>query len=252
MNQGLTERAARAVTRYEGFTALLRGQSELVLRRGATDGMLRDAALSQGRDAARGFVSFEHAQLNEDTQTVAVDAHDRALRDLGARASAIPDRFADFIFSASLYTSQMIAAQVERDVMTMAHEIRSTAQRVDLYARSGRHTVTSAAAAVMLEDAELEKQQFSFVDRAGRTYKSTKHIRDIYRQHLLNVSNEVYMDVVADHGREIVKIGHPDPKFKWFGEPVAIVSHDDDFPLYYDIKGEVFHPSSDAFLTITL
>lgn len=246
----MTDMAQRAVTRYQGFTALLRGQTDLVMRRGPTDASLRDEAFHRGGDAARAFVNAEHAQLNDDTQTVATAAHKQALTDLGARQRTIPDRFAEFIFSASLYTARLLAAQAERDVMSMAQAMHTNALRVDIYARSGRHTTSSAAAAVMLEDAQAPA--FRFIDRAGRAYKSTKHIRDLYRQHLLNIYNEVYIDTVAEFGWEIVKISHPDPNYKWQGQAVAIVSGDDDFPLYYDIKDEVFHPSSQATITIAL
>lgn len=244
----MTQMAERAVTRYQGFTALLAGQAEMVFRRGATDESLRDNAFHRGLDAARAFSSAEHAQMSDDTQTIAIAAHAQALSDLGVKQRTIPERFASFIFSASLYSARLLAAQAERDVMSMAQQMQTTALRVDLYARSGRHTPSSAAAAVMIEDSQAPA--FRFIDRAGRAYKSTKHIRDLYRQHLLNIYNEVYMDVVAEHGWETVQISHPEPNFKWSGVEVMIVSGDDDRPLYYDIKDEVFHPSSQATITI--
>jgi hypothetical protein len=132
--------------------------------------------------------------------------------------------------------------------MTMAQHIQSTALRIDLYVRSGRHSVSSAAAAVMIEDRNAPA--FKFMDRMGRRFKATKHIRDIYRQHLINIYNEVYMDVVATHGWEIVRVTHPDANYKWQGQALAIVSNDDDFPLYYDHREEIFHPSTNASITI--
>lgn len=249
MIQQISEMAERAVGRYQGFTALLQGQAETVFRRGPTDESLRSDAFHTGLEAARAFASTEHAQLNDDTQKVAVAAHGAAIRDLGGNERTIPDRFAEFIFSASLYTARLLAAQTERDVMAMAQHNHTNALRVDLYVRSGRHTPSSAAAAVMIEDSQAPA--FRFIDRAGRTYKSTKHIRDIYRQHLLNIYNEVYMDTVAEFGWEVVSISHPDPSYKWNGAEVLIVSSEqDDRPLYYDIKAEVFHPSSQALVTI--
>jgi hypothetical protein len=244
----ISEMAERAVQRYQGFTAQLVGQAEVVFRRGATDESLRSDAFHTALDAARAFVCAEQAQLNDDTQMIAIAAHERAMTDLEAKQRTIPDRFADFIFSAALYTARIIAAQVDRDVMAMAQHNQTNALRVDLYVRSGRHTPSSATAAVMIEDSQAPA--FRFVDRAGRSFKSTKHMRDVYRQHLLNIYNEVYMDSVAEFGWDAVTITHPDPSYRWFGEQVRIVSADDDRPLYYDIKAEVFHPSSHATLTI--
>lgn len=248
MIQAISEMAERAVNRYAGFTSQLRGKVDVVLRRGAVDESLRSETVHRALDVARAYSTSEHAQLNDDTQTVAVAAHNAAIADLGGAQRSIPDRFADFIFSASLYSARLLAAQAERDVMTMAQHIRMNALRVDLYARSGRHTPSSAAAAVMIEDAQAPA--FRFIDRIGRSYKSSKHIRDIYRQHLLNTYNEVYMDTVAEFGWDAVTITHPDPNFKWHGVEVSIVSGVQDAPLYYDIKDEVFHPSSQASITV--
>lgn len=250
MIEQLSEMAERSVARYAGLLARLSDQAQTVIRRGSTDETLRSEAFHRGGDAARSFVSFEQANLNDDTQTVAIAAHERALSDLGASPRTIPDRFGEFIFTAALYTTRLLAAQAERDVMAMAQKVHLNALRVDLYVRSGRHTPGSAKAAVMLEDSQ--EPAFGFVDRAGRTYKSSKHVRDVYRQHLLSTYNEVYMDTVAEFGWEIVKVSHPDPSYRWHGEPIAIVSGNDDFPLYYDVKGEVFHPSSHALVTIKL
>jgi hypothetical protein len=251
MSQFFTERAEAAVVRYGYFLDVLRSQADVVFRRGPTDGRARDEAVAVAQDAARAFLSTEQGQVNDDSAEVARRAHSAALSDLGLSDAPLEDRFGEFVFSAAYYTSRVIAGQAERDVMTMAQHIQSTALRIDLYVRSGRHSLSSAAAAVMLEDRNAPA--FKFMDRMGRRFKATKHIRDIYRQHLINIYNEVYMDVVASHGHEIVRVDHPEPTYKWFGEPLLIVTgatNTEDFPLYYDVREEIFHPSSRATLTI--
>jgi hypothetical protein len=250
MNQFLTERAEAAVQRYGYFLNVLRSQADTVMRRGPTDGQAREEAVSVAQDAARSFLGQEQGQLNDDTAEVARRAYSAALTDLGLSHDDFEglNRFAEFIFAGASYTGRVLAGQVERDVMTMGQHILNMAQRVDLYARSGRHSLSSAAAAVMFEEGQVPS--FRFTDRLGRRFKATKHVRDLYRQHLLNAYNEVYMDVVAAHGWEIVRVTHPDPDYKWHGASLAIVSHDDDFPLYYDVREEIFHPSSSATLTI--
>jgi len=246
----LAEMASAAVDRYANFLDVLRAQSDSVFRRGPTDETLRNEALAVAQGAARSFLGSEQGQINEDTAEVARRAYSDALADLGAPDDVIEDRFAEFIFSSTYYVTRMLAAQAERDIMTMAQHIQSTAQRIDLYVRSGRHSVSSAAAQVMIEDRQMPA--FRFVDRMGRKFKASKHIRDTYRQHLLNTYNEVYMDVVASFGRDVVWIDHPNPDYKWFGERVAIVSggSEPDLPLYYDVREEVFHPSSEAIVTV--
>jgi len=244
------EKASAAVDRYAGLLNTLRAQSDNVFRRGATDEVLRNEALSVAQGAARAFLSLEQAQINEDTADVARSAHSAALEDLGLPDATIDDRFADFIFSSAYFVTRMIAAQAERDVMTMAQHIQSTALRVDIYVRSGRHTPTTAATQVMIEDRQLPA--FRFVDRLGRNFKVSKHIRDTYRQYLLRTYNEIYMDVVASHGHTTVRVDHPNMDYKWFDAELAIVTggQDPDIPLYYDLRDEIFHPSSDAIVTI--
>jgi hypothetical protein len=250
MNHIFSERAEASVERYGYFLNILRSQADIVFRRGPTDGQAREEALSVALEAARSFLGVEQGQLNDDTADVARDAYRAALSDLGLSHDDFEglNRFAEFIFAGASYTGRILAGQAERDVMTMGQHILNVAQRVDLYARSGRHSLSSAAAAVMFEDSQVPN--FRFTDRLGRRFKATKHVRDLYRQHLLNIYNEVYMDVVADHGWEIVRVTHPDPGFKWHGAALAIVGDDDEFPLYYDVREEIFHPSSVATLTI--
>lgn len=253
MNLDFTERATKAVDRYANFLNVLRSQADLVFRRGPTDETLRRDALSTAQGAARAYIDAEHAQINEDSADVARAAYNQVRDDmrLPEDGFAALDRLGDFIFSAAYYTSRLLAAQAERDVMSMAQHIQSTAMRVDLYARSGRHTLSSAAAAVMLEDREAPA--FRYIDRLGRRYKATKHIRDAYRLHLLNLYNEVYMDVAAEHGHDILRVDHPEPTYKWAGQPLLIVTgapNTDGFPLYYDVRDEIFHPSSAATLTL--
>lgn len=249
MSMTSTEMSEQAVARYAAFLNVLRSQAETVFRRGPTDEELRNEAIAIARGAAKSYLSAEQAQLNEDTADIARSAYKQALSDLGLPDATIENRFADFIFSAVYYVTCIFASQAERDVMTMAQHNQSTALRIDLYVRSGRHSPSTAAAQVMIED--NNSPAFRFVDRMGRHYKASKHIRDIYRQHLTNVYNEVYMDVVASHGRDTVFVDHPDPNYKWHGQELVIVTGaEEDLPLYYDLKDEIFHPSSQATVTV--
>lgn len=244
-----SERVEAAVARYGYFLDILRSQNDVVFRRGPTDGQAREEAVHVAQDAARAFLSTEQGHLNDDSADIARSAYSAALSDLALSDAPLEDRFGDFIFSAAYYTSRVVAAQAERDVMTMAQHIQSTGLRIDLYVRSGRHSPGSAAAAVMLEDRNAPA--FKFMDRMGRRFKATKHIRDIYRQHLIHIYNEVYMDVVSNHGHDSVRVTHPDPSYKWQGEELAIVSAiNGDLPLYYDVRDEIFHPSSRAGITV--
>lgn len=242
-----SEMASQSVARYSAFLDFLRAQSDLAVRRDPTSETVRNETISVMRERARAFISLEQAHLNEDVMTIARRAHDQAVTDLELSPRVIDDRFANFIFQMVLYTTQQLAAQVERDVVTVSRYLALAAQRIDMKVRSGRHTQTSALASVMLEDRTA--QTFRFVDRMGRNYKATKHIRDTYRLHLLNTYNEVYMDVMAEYGVDELEVYHPDPNYKWAGTLLSITGEGDE-TLFYDVRDAIFHPGSDAVLSI--
>lgn len=238
----------QAGERYAHYLNILRSQVDVVMRRGPTDASLREEAVAVAGGAARSYASYEQGSLNDIGITIANEAWDQALKDLGISDRPIPEHYHEFIFETVAYLSRILAAQADRDVVAMAQHIRNNAIRVDMNIRAGK-SASQAAAAVMLDDAQ--NPTFRFTDRIGRNYKSSKHIRDAVRQNLRNIWNEVYTDAVFDHGHETVQITHPDPNFKWAGQEVSLVREAArDIPYFYDIRDEVFHPSSDARLTI--
>jgi hypothetical protein len=236
----------QAGDRYAHFLNILRSQVDVVMRRGPTSEMMREEARGVADGAARHYAGSEQGSLNDVGIDVANEAWVQARTDLGLEPAPIPEHYHLFIFESMAYAARLIAAQADRDVVAMAQHIRNNAIRIDMNTRAGA-SPSQAAAAVMLADAQ--NPSFRFQDRIGRNFKSSKHIRDTVRQSLRNIWNEVYMDAVFDHGHETVRIMHPDPNYEWFGEEVSLVSGRD-IPTFYDIRDEVFHPSSDARLTI--
>lgn len=252
MNMQFTEKSNMAVDRYAVFLNILRSQADNVFRRGPTDERLRNEAEAVAMGAARSYVERESDIVRSDITEVAEIAHSTALSDLSVVPEPISERLREFAEDSAYYVSRILAAQAERDVITMAQHNQQTALRIDRYVRSGRHSPSTAAAQIMIED--NNSPAFRFIDRMGRKYKASKHIRDIYRQALINVYNEVYADTVADYGRDTVFVKHPDPGFKWHRAELVIVtgSSFDALPLYYDVRDEIFHPSSQATITIKL
>lgn len=242
----ITERAAMAVTRYGHFLDIARNQVFNGLSRDPLSETARMNAVADARAAAGAFLSFEHAVINEDTADIARMASQQARSDIGLGPAPIEDRFAEFIFNAASWAIEKVRAQTARDVATVADSLREGAQRIDLYMRSGRYSLVAAVAQVTKD---TSTPGFRFTDRLGRNFKPSKHVRDTYRLHLLNTYNEVYMDVIAAHGGELVAVTHPDPNYRWYGEVLAIVPGHKDVPLFYDVRDEIFHPGSDATLT---
>jgi len=196
------------------------------------------------------FQNTEHAELNDDSADIARLAYLDAMSDANQTLDVIPDHFADFIFQAAFYTVSIIDAQARRDAFAMMQGLQETYQRVDLYQRVGNRSRISAVAAVIQENDINPK--FQFVDRIGRRYKSSKHIRSTYRSHLINVYNEVYMATAAELGYSTLFIDHPNVDYKWHGAEISISPDVTNVPSYQDIKDEVFHPSSQAQLKIAM
>lgn len=232
--------------RYGTFLNILRSQVDVVMRRGPTDEQLRQEAVAVASGAARQWAGYEQGILNEAAMAVALDAWQKAHGDMGLAVPADLEDHLVFIFESVAYITRLLAAQADRDVVAMAQQIRNNAMRVDLNMRSGQ-TASQAASAVLTED--QNSPNFRFTDRAGRNYKSSKHVRDAVRQSLVNIYNEVYMTAAFEHGHETVQITHPDQNYKWFGKEVSIVSGRD-LPTFYEIRDEVFHPSTEARITL--
>jgi hypothetical protein len=236
----------QAGERYANFLNILRSQVDVVMRRGPTDQQLRDEAVAVASGAARQWAGYEQGLLNEAAMGVALHAWQQAHEDMELPIpTALEDHLA-FIFESVAYITRLLAAQADRDVVAMAQLIRNNAMRVDLNMRAGQ-TASQAASAVLAED--NSNPAFRFTDRTGRNYKSSKHIRDVVRQSLVNIYNEVYMTAAFEHGHDTVQITHPDQNYKWFGKDVAIVSGRD-LPTFYEIRDEVFHPSTEARVTL--
>lgn len=243
----IAEMTNEAGVRYGLFLENIRAQADRVLNSDPTNMAKVEECIALCREIARQYVSMEQATLNDESVEISNEALQQINLDVGTQTPALDDRFAQFIFSAVSYTVSIIAGQVERDLAAIAQHLRIGAQRVDLYVRSGRYTKTMAVAQVGQDN--VQSPVFRFTDRMGRNYKSSKHIRDIYRHHLLTTYNEVYLDLAAEHGHDTLYVWHPDPSYRWFNSKLALVSGTGS-PLYYDYREEVFHPSSNALLTL--
>lgn len=236
-----------AAGRYQNFLNILRSQVDAVMRNGPTDIRLRDEAVGVATDAARQYASYEQGCLNESAMDAAYCGYETCCEDLDMPSPDGLEEHHAFIFEVAAYAARTIAAQADRDVVTMAQQIRDNGLRVDFNMRSGM-SLGAAAASVLVENAI--NPVFKFADRLGRTYKSSKLVRDTVRQNLLHTYNELYMQTAFEAGHDTLEVTHPDPNFKWFGKQLSIVSNDAGIPTYHEVRDEIFHPSSDARVTL--
>ena len=243
----ITQRALDATARYQAFLDLLRRQFELAVADDPTHGSTRLTAADNAKDQAREWLADEAEVIRIDTYGLGLQAYDDAARATGQIAPEAPTELHTHFGNTRDYLVEILAAQAARDISTMVREVNSTGIRLDMAARAGKPKEIALAAALLMR---RQGPEFRFIDRMGRSYSSTKHVRDQYRHHLLTTSNEAFLYAMSEAGVTEVQINHPNPEHKWDGEIIAVHDVEGAGDSYYDVRDEVFHPSSDAFLSM--
>jgi hypothetical protein len=243
----ITQRALDATARYQAFLDRLRRQFEIAVADDPTHGSVRLEAAAIAKEQAQDWLADEAEVIRIDTYGLGLDAYSAAARATGQASPEAPTELHAHFGNTGNYLLEILAAQAARDISTMVREVNATGMRVDMAQRAGKRKDAALAAAVMDRG---QGPEFRFVDRLGRRYSSSKHVRDQYRHHLLTTTNEAFLYAMSEAGVDEVQINHPERNHKWHGEIVG--THDDKATgtSYYDIRDEVFHPSSDAFLSI--
>jgi len=248
MTYDLGARAQAAADRYSRLLDGLKGVITNGLVEDPTNQSVRAAAAKVATDRARSFLGAESGYIELDTEDAAAASLDRASQDLGTvPAKETPPAIASYVASTHDYLFNMIGAQVQRDVSVVSRELQTAGLRIASYEQASSVSHRQAVAAYAMKGGL--SADFKFIDRAGRAYKSTKHVRDQYRLQLLNVTNETYIHEVASAGHTFVYVDAPNKDSRFYGQRLALVpgTHD---PLFSEMDAEIFHPSSDAFVTI--
>lgn len=241
----VTQRAIDAASRYEQFTDGLVRQFEIALQNDPTDARVRDQANGVARAQAVDYLDNEADVIGIDTQSFATSAYEQAAEDAGHATVSLPEELADHWEQTGQHLRETLAAQASRDIAALSQEIQVAAIRASTAARAGQSP--QAALAAMLVD-HAQGPRFRFTDRMGRRFAATKHVRDQYRQHLVLSQNEAVLYAAAEAGLDTVTIRHPEPRHRWNGHVVTTGEGEGD--SYYDIRDEVFHPSTDAYLSV--
>lgn len=240
-----TEMSGAFVTRYLDFLEMLRRQIDVAVRKGANNATVRQDANSAMRSIAREFLAAEAETLDAETERVAQKAAVQVGYDIQV-SSSLDEAIDEFISSAVQYTLQIISAQIERDITAASQTILSSGLQVEMFVR--QNGMSQSAAVFASFSIENTNQIFRFADRAGRKFKSSKHMRDIYRHHLLTIYNEVYLSIASTFGVDKLYLSHPDQSYTNNGKSISINNDESDF-LYYEVRDEIFHPSSNSILT---
>lgn len=242
--------ADAAAGRYALFLHGLRGIHASADARGnvVAPGHLEEVT-GEGIRLARIYLDNEFDSISKDTSQIVSDAHQSAASALGVSASAeLPERITELQGLSEEILRHAIILQTERDVAGVRQALRQSALEVELAALV--QGISRDAALIQKRAVEPVAVGFTFLDRAGRNWQSQKYIRTIWRQHALTAWNETYLTMLAEHGIPLAEVDHPDSSSEWVGKVFSILP-DSDWPSYAEIRAEVFHPNSDARVSLS-
>lgn len=245
----LTELAGKAAGRYDEFLERLRAvYARAISHPDFGSPAHRTKVFEAASDAAAGFLSQETRFLEEDVNEIFEIAYQTTIEKL---QSVTSDDYADaaveHLQSSLNYLYDMISDQVRRDVSKLRSAVTTAMFEVAVSARSRRISALTAQREYRVIKAG--EVTFGFRDRSNRVWQSEKFIRTIYRQTLLSIYNETVLLVLAEHGIETAYVHHADPKSEVHGLRIAL-SFVQNLPIYSDIRDKIFHPNSNAYLSM--
>lgn len=249
ITQTMTIEADAASARYK---LLIDGWRGLFMRAldGANfgSGTVVAQLVEQAYQMARSYARDERDIVARRTMEIASEAHTATLDALRSQDEReLPGDVSEHLDELERYLSNEIAIQIERDISFLRQAYLRVVLQVKIAARSQRASQRTALLQYRIGNAvELN---FFFHDRRNQRWPSQKFIRAIWRQHLLNSYNETVLVTLAEHGIRTARIQHTSPQSQFHDMKVAF-SPNGSLPTYAEIRNEVFHPNSEAILTL--
>lgn len=242
----LDEEATKAGERYVAFLLSLRGILSVSLTTPVNDVRAFDAIRRGAHEAAERFIQTEVSLVD-----YALDqAQERAVAAIVAEVidGPRPATYATEDYSSELLTwfRQELRAQVERDINSLVQQRRQIALAAVTTART-----TGADPNHVMQSMVSQGRggvSFMFTDRAGKRYPSQKFYRQLVRHTLLTFAVESAATEAASFLFHTVYISHPDKNHAYDGEAISLVEAPNMLSLA-DVRDDVFHPNSTAFLT---
>jgi len=191
---------------------------------------------------ARTYLETETRIIKDMTEEIALWAITDALSALGATTPAEEylTQLRDHLNGSGDYIRNEISIQLERDIASAAKKLKDLGLRS--YILQNRLRISKKASIVQLRLSDKGELRFYFVDRQNRKWPSQKFIRTIWRAHMLDIYNEVYLYVLASHGVDTFAVKHTDVASKVNGQIF-------DLEEFEDIRDEIFHPNANAVVS---
>ena len=206
--------------------------------------------LEQAYTVAGHFLDAERQDIADVSAKIALEAQTVTLAQLhAASASQLADAVSEHVSASNAYLEREVTIQIERDIAFLQMSVRRTYLNVSMSARAQNLEPRSALMQYRIGNAS--ELNFFFHDRRNQKWPSRKFIRAVWRQHLLSIYNETVLLTLIEHGLDTALIEHADKKAPPHGMTISVNS-DSELPTYAEIKDDLFHPNSDAFLTMVL
>jgi hypothetical protein len=242
----LSEHAEESSRRYLGLVDAWRHFHERAIMSpdfGTARGMT--ALREQAYGNARSFLHAEQVMIQEISHQIALQARRDALNDQSATVTAdtLSERIAELLTSSLSDLENEITVQIERDIAFLVRSVRNAALEVETAATAQQ--ISRVAAKVQFRMRDRGELKFYFKDRQNRKWPSQKFVRTVWRQHLLDTYNETVLATLADFGIDQAMVVAPGSNND---RVLVTVLPGSELPTYRELRDEIFHPNSEAYL----
>jgi hypothetical protein len=205
---------------------------------------LKETALER----ARTFRETEQAMFDFSLENVVSQVQQKLFADTGVGVNFDEITFAnDYLDDIRRYFGTELTSQLQRDVAQIERRLSDFSLEVFMTERSTNDPIQAHMSALI---DTRENMKFYFKDRSGRRNLSQKFVRATTRQALLTAAIELYAigaSLIGDH----MEVVHFEGSAKANGIKIGF-RREQGFPLLSDVRDEIFHPNSNAFLKVVL
>ncbi|MCR9222938.1 MAG: hypothetical protein NXH70_02615 [Hyphomonas sp.] len=247
MLQRLDFHAVQAGSRYVDFLNTLRLFTTSAMRRDPTDARVKATMKRTAVDRARSFKQDELEIFEFAMEDIIREARDLLTEDVQATGGLLdlPQSVVAYVDELSAFYDTEITSQIQRDVSQAAHKLSEFALEVFMVRQQPFESHQGAHIKALIDT--NEQLRFFFRDRTGRRHASQKFVRGMFRQTLLMAALHTYSVEAMMAGADHLEVTHPEDKADVAGMKIGF-RRDQDLPVIADLKDEVFHPNSRAFV----
>lgn len=236
--------AMQAGERYVDVLNSFRNLLWNAMRQNPSDFRSRTYLKEASLERARVYRDTEIAAFDFALETVASQVEERIRQETGVpiRLEEI-EYVGQYLDDIRSFFATELTSQLQRDIGQLERRLSDFSLEYFMAERTLNDPVQAHMTALI---DTREQMKFYFKDRSGRRHLSQKFIRTTTRHSLLIAGVELY-SIAASYVGNHMEVTHPDGKVN--GMKIGF-TRAQGYPLLSDVREEVFHPNSDAFLKV--